>query len=85
MSAIAVESPKTTQPSSTIIDSAWDTALSNAIVKTGLGFGAGVVASVLLFKRRAFPVWLGIGFGLGRSYAEADSVFRQAGVRKVDA
>ncbi|KAG0687864.1 Mitochondrial inner membrane organizing system component [Pichia californica] len=85
MSEVATPSPQITQSSSKIIDSAWDTALSNAIVKTGLGFGAGVVASVLLFKRRAFPVWLGIGFGLGRSYSEADSVFRQAGVRKVDA
>ncbi|CAI8506439.1 unnamed protein product [Pichia kudriavzevii] len=74
-----------TVPSSTIISSAWDVALSNAIVKTGLGFGGGVVLSVLLFKRRAFPVWLGVGFGLGRSYAEADSVFREAGIRRIDA
>lgn len=73
------------QPSSAIVSSAWDTALSNAIVKTGLGFGGGVVLSVLLFKRRSFPVWLGVGFGLGRSYSEADSVFREAGLRKVDA
>lgn len=73
------------QPSTSIVSSAWDTALSNAIVKTGLGFGGGVVLSVLLFKRRAFPVWLGVGFGLGRSYSEADSIFREAGVRKVDA
>lgn len=85
MSAVAIEQTNKPQPSATIVDSAWDTALSNAIVKTGLGFGAGVVVSVLLFKRRAFPVWLGVGFGLGRSYAEADSVFRQAGLRKVDA
>ncbi|KGK37755.1 hypothetical protein CAS74_002034 [Pichia kudriavzevii] len=62
-----------TVPSSTIISSAWDVALSNAIVKTGLGFGG------------AFPVWLGVGFGLGRSYAEADSVFREAGIRRIDA
>ncbi|GMM48949.1 Mic10 protein [Pichia kluyveri] len=72
-------------PSSSIVSSAWDTAISNAIVKTGLGFGTGVLVSVLLFKRRSFPVWLGVGFGLGRGYSEADSVFRDVGVRKVNA
>lgn len=77
--------PITAPASASIISNAWDTAISNAIVKTGLGFGTGVVLSVLLFKRRAFPVWLGVGFGLGRAYAEGDSVFRDAGVRKVDA
>lgn len=61
--------------------------MSNTLVKTGLGFGVGVVASVLFFKRRAFPVWLGIGFGIGRGYAEGDAIFREnkAGVRSVRA
>lgn len=79
------QSEVTNTPSAAIISNAWDVSLSNAIVKTGLGLGGGVIASVLLFKRRAFPVWLGVGFGLGRSYAEADSVFRDAGLRKVEA
>jgi inner membrane organizing system protein 1 len=86
MAAVQKQEPiAQTVPSTQLVSSAWDTALSNAIVKTGLGFGGGVLVSVLLFKRRAFPVWLGVGFGLGRSYAEADSVFREAGIRKVEA
>ncbi|CCH47015.1 hypothetical protein BN7_6624 [Wickerhamomyces ciferrii] len=73
-------------PSQNILNDKWDVVLSNTIVKTGLGFGAGVLASVLLFKRRAFPVWIGVGFGLGRGYAEGDAIFRSnAGLRTVKA
>ncbi|AJQ44354.1 AAR_G0005020.mRNA.1.CDS.1 [Saccharomyces cerevisiae] len=67
---------------STILDTKWDIVLSNMLVKTAMGFGVGVFTSVLFFKRRAFPVWLGIGFGVGRGYAEGDAIFRSsAGLR----
>ncbi|KAK9480538.1 hypothetical protein V1514DRAFT_325676 [Lipomyces japonicus] len=68
-----------------IVHDKWDVVISNTITKTALGFGFGVITSVLLFKRRAFPVWLGIGFGAGRGYAEGDAIFRSsnAGVRIV--
>ncbi|ODV65189.1 DUF543-domain-containing protein [Hyphopichia burtonii NRRL Y-1933] len=65
-----------TAPSQNLLNDKWDVVLSNALIKTGLGFGGGVLLSVLVFKRRAFPVWLGIGFGLGRGYSEGDSIFR---------
>ncbi|AQZ14014.1 MOS1 (YCL057C-A) [Zygosaccharomyces parabailii] len=75
-----------TAPNKSILNDKWDVVLSNLLVKSGLGFGVGVVASVLLFKRRAFPVWLGIGFGLGRGYAEGDAIFRSAaGLRTANA
>lgn len=64
----------------------WDVVLSNTLIKTGLGFGGGVLASVLFFRRRAFPVWLGVGFGLGRGYAEGDAIFRSNhGLRTIKA
>ncbi|VEU20471.1 DEKNAAC101254 [Brettanomyces naardenensis] len=85
MSQAIEKSTTTDAPSSQIISSKWDVIISNGIVKTGLGFGAGVLFSVLFFKRRAFPVWLGTGFGLGRAYSEGDSVFRGAGLREVKA
>lgn len=73
-------------PNKSILNDKWDVVLSNLLVKTGLGFGVGVVGSVIFFKRRAFPVWLGIGFGLGRGYAEGDAIFRSAaGLRAVKA
>ncbi|KNZ44062.1 hypothetical protein VP01_953g10 [Puccinia sorghi] len=61
-----------------------DVCIANAIVKTGMGFGAGVIVSVLAFKRtrnltfpcrRAFPVWIGIGSGLGASYSDCQRTF----------
>ena len=67
-----------------ILNDKWDLVLSNLLVKVGLGFGVGVITSVLLFKRRTFPVWLGIGFGFGRGYAEGDAIFRStAGIRNI--
>ena len=38
------------------------------------GASFGIIFSVLLFKRRAFPVWAGLGFGAGRAWEECDSV-----------
>ncbi|KIS68114.1 uncharacterized protein UMAG_10488 [Mycosarcoma maydis] len=55
-----------------IISQKTDLCISNAVVKTGIGFSAGVVLSVLLFRRRAFPVWLGTGFGLGSAYTDCE-------------
>lgn len=44
------------------------------LIRSSLGFSFGVVFSVLLFKRRAWPVWLGTGFGAGRAWEEADGM-----------
>ncbi|CDK26901.1 unnamed protein product [Kuraishia capsulata CBS 1993] len=74
-----------TTPSKSLLNDKWDVVLSNTIVKTGLGFCGGVILSALL-KRRTFPVWLGIGFGLGRGYSEGDAIFRSsAGLREIKA
>lgn len=65
-----------------LLNDKWDIVLSNMLMKVGMGFGVGVIASVIFFKRRTFPVWLGIGFGVGRGYAEGDAVFRStSGIR----
>jgi MICOS complex subunit MIC10 len=55
----------------------WDRAISSLLIRSGLGFGFGVIFSVLLFKRRAWPVWLGTGFGAGRAWEEADGRYTQ--------
>ena len=31
---------------------------------------------MLLFRRRAWPAWVGLGFGAGRGYAECDADFK---------
>jgi hypothetical protein len=52
----------------------WDRCLSSMLIRSGLGVGFGIVFSVLLFKRRAWPAWVGLGFGAGRAWEECDGV-----------
>ncbi|KAK0564904.1 Mitochondrial inner membrane organizing system component [Tilletia horrida] len=77
-SSSGVAPPKV--PSEDIISQKTDLCISNTIVKTGLGFSAGVIASVLLFRRRAFPVWIGTGFGLGSGYTDCERSFNPISV-----
>ena len=44
------------------------------LIRSGLGLSFGVVFSVLLFKRRAWPAFVGLGFGAGRAWEECDNV-----------
>ncbi|KAJ3909576.1 hypothetical protein F5879DRAFT_791201, partial [Lentinula edodes] len=44
----------------------------------GVGFSVGVVASVILFKRRTFPIALSTGFGAGAAYSDCDRSFNPA-------
>ena len=46
------------------------------LIRSSLGLSFGVVFSVLLFKRRAWPAWVGLGFGAGRAWEEADCMRR---------
>lgn len=60
-----------------ILNENWDVVVSNGVVKAGMGFTAGVVASVLL-RRRAWPVIFGTGFGAGIGWSEGDATFKNA-------
>jgi len=78
-------SPSTKRPSEELLNERWDTCLSNGIIRAGMGLGVGIVGSVLFFKRRAWPVYLSTGFGLGVAYAECDALFKESnkwGVRQ---
>lgn len=50
----------------------WDHAISSILVKSTLGFSFGILFSVLLFKRRAWPVYFSTGVGAGRGWEDAD-------------
>ncbi|OOQ90953.1 permease C29B12.14c [Penicillium brasilianum] len=64
---------RATKPvSEALLNEKWDRAISSMIIKSSLGLSFGVVFSVLLFKRRAWPAWVGLGFGAGRAWEEAD-------------
>ncbi|KAI0526616.1 hypothetical protein F5B22DRAFT_168383 [Xylaria bambusicola] len=80
--------PETTTPapssaisrpvSEALLNEKWDRCLSNMLIKSSLGFGFGVVFSVLLFRRRPWPAFVGIGFGAGRAYEECNWSLKQA-------
>jgi inner membrane organizing system protein 1 len=53
----------------------WDRCLSSLLIRSSLGLSFGIVFSVLLFKRRAWPAFIGLGFGAGRAYEECNSSF----------
>ncbi|KAL1413125.1 hypothetical protein Q8F55_000874 [Vanrija albida] len=46
--------------------------LADLLVNAGVGFGVGVVASVILFRRRGWPVALSTGFGAGVAYSNCN-------------
>lgn len=58
--------------SEALLNDKWDHALSSLLVRSSIGLSFGIVFSVLLFKRRAWPAWTGLGFGAGRAWEEAD-------------
>ncbi|KAI5475531.1 DUF543-domain-containing protein [Pseudohyphozyma bogoriensis] len=66
--------------SENILSAKTDLCLSNAVVKGSIGLGAGIVASAILFRRRPWPVLMGLGFGLGQGYSDCERVFNPAAV-----
>ena len=52
----------------------WDRCLSSMLIRSGLGASFCVIFSVILFKRRAWPAFVGLGFGAGRAWEECDNV-----------
>ncbi|KAG9242737.1 hypothetical protein BJ878DRAFT_514039 [Calycina marina] len=65
--------------SETLLNEKWDRCLSSLLIRSSLGVGFGVIFSVLLFKRRAWPVFVGAGFGAGRAYEECNGAFLRTG------
>lgn len=65
---------RNTLANSSASDFQWDHCVSSLLIRSGLGLGFGVIFSVLLFKRRAWPAWVGLGFGAGRAVEECDNV-----------
>ncbi|KAF7986060.1 hypothetical protein HWV62_41442 [Athelia sp. TMB] len=70
----------TKQPASSenVVSQKYDRCVADLLVKAGVGFSVGVVASVILFRRRAWPIGLSTGFGLGAAYADCDRSFNPA-------
>jgi len=61
-----------------ILGQKYDRCLADLLVKSGVGFSVGVVASVIFFRRRTWPIALSTGFGAGAAYADCDRTFNSA-------
>eukprot|EP00045_Choanoeca_perplexa_P022155 m.8619 g.8619 ORF g.8619 m.8619 type:complete len:89 (-) comp9226_c0_seq2:42-308(-) len=61
--------------SEAIVDQKFDRCLTNSLTMTGTGFGFGVLFSVILFRRRPWPIAMGTGFGAGMAFAECQFDF----------
>ncbi|KAH8596935.1 hypothetical protein B0O99DRAFT_97223 [Bisporella sp. PMI_857] len=83
MSDTPATSPAVARPSKPVsealLNEKWDRCLSSLLIRSSLGLGFGVVFSVLLFKRRAWPAFVGAGFGAGRAYEECNGSFLRTG------
>lgn len=78
-------SPTATRPlSESLLNDKWDRCLSSLLIRSGLGLSFGVIFSVLIFKRRMWPVWLGTGIGAGRAIEECDNSFKRAAAESRD-
>ncbi|KAK8188878.1 hypothetical protein HDK77DRAFT_376730 [Phyllosticta capitalensis] len=76
---------RSTRPmSEALLNDKWDRCLSSMLIRSGLGLSFGIVFSVLLFKRRAWPAFVGLGFGAGRAWEECDNSFRNAATASRD-
>eukprot|EP00047_Mylnosiga_fluctuans_P002735 m.225690 g.225690 ORF g.225690 m.225690 type:complete len:73 (+) comp11304_c0_seq1:51-269(+) len=53
----------------------WDRAISRSLIYSAAGLGIGSVLSLVLFKRRGWPIVLGTGFGLGKAFSETEQEF----------
>ncbi|KAI9219715.1 hypothetical protein BC828DRAFT_385428 [Blastocladiella britannica] len=62
-------------PSEELLARKWDRCLSNFVVKVGAAASVGIVTSVILFRKRTWPVALASGFGLGVAYEECQRSF----------
>ena len=60
---------------SEILAQKWDKTLESFIVKSGMGLGIGLAASLLLFRRRAWPIAGSLGFAWGIAYEESKQAF----------
>ena len=54
----------------------YDRCITETITKTGVGIGVGLIASLVAFKRKTWPIAFGTGVGLGMAVANCQTEFR---------
>ncbi|BES96209.1 UPF0327 protein C1orf151-like [Nesidiocoris tenuis] len=54
----------------------WDRCIADGLLKVGGGVLVGAVSSLIIFKRRSWPIITGTGFGLGLAYGNCERQLR---------
>jgi inner membrane organizing system protein 1 len=62
-------------PNDKLYEHAWTASMYHLLTKTVVGLGVGVGLSVVLFKRRTWPIAFATGTGFGMAYTEATHLF----------
>ncbi|XP_028967820.1 MICOS complex subunit Mic10 [Galendromus occidentalis] len=62
--------------SENIVGEKWDRCITDTGIKTVSGLGLGIVASLLLFKRKSWPMIFGTGAGFGMGYNNCQHDFK---------
>ncbi|XP_076320580.1 MICOS complex subunit Mic10-like [Tachypleus tridentatus] len=55
----------------------WDHCIADTFIKMGSGLGVGIIFSVLMFKRKTWPLTFGIGAGLGMGISNCQHSLNQ--------
>ncbi|KAJ3040281.1 hypothetical protein HK097_002594 [Rhizophlyctis rosea] len=72
---MSAEKPAQLLSSEEILSRKWDKCLANHAIKGAVGLSVGIGLSFLFFRRRAWPIGLSTGFGLGMAYDECTKSF----------
>ena len=62
-------------PSNEIIKQKYDKTLASILTTSSISLGVGLTGSLLLFRRKMWPVALTTGFGFGLEYERARATF----------
>ncbi|XP_054719717.1 MICOS complex subunit Mic10-like [Uloborus diversus] len=66
-----------------IIGETWDYCVADTLVKSGAGLLTGSLLSLILFKRRKWPIIFGLGSGFGMGLANCQHAFRDPHLNKM--
>ncbi|XP_015912324.1 MICOS complex subunit Mic10 [Parasteatoda tepidariorum] len=61
----------------------WDYCLADSLVKLGSGLAVGTVLSLVMFKRKKWPIIFGMGAGLGMGISNCQHAFRDPHLTKM--
>ncbi|KAL7645862.1 UNVERIFIED_CONTAM: hypothetical protein RMT77_002759 [Armadillidium vulgare] len=75
---------KSVTKSENVLGEKWDSCIADTFIKMGGGLLVGSVFSLLVFKRRSWPVTFGLGVGAGMAYSNCQHLFDQPFLVKPD-